>query len=102
LLDAEVMRVTLRPNAGDQQLETVQALMLCAHWMPFDISADRSRTRSRFSEDGAWQWLGLAIRWATSMALERNCHLSFRRPETVTPTDVRRFRTMLYLTESDY
>ena len=96
------MRVTLRPGLGDQKLETIQALMLCAHWMPFDISADSKRYTSRFSEGGAWQCLGLAIRWATSLALERSCYLSFQRPDTVTRMHAREFRTMLYLTESDH
>ncbi|KAL3495749.1 hypothetical protein BJX62DRAFT_222394 [Aspergillus germanicus] len=92
LLDAEIMRVTLRPNHDDQKLETVQALMLCAHWMPFDLT----------NEAGAWQCLGLAIRWATALALERSCHTSFLSPETVTREDVQRFRAMLYLVESDH
>lgn len=96
------MRVTLRPGPDDQKLETVQALMLCAHWMPFDISADRKRSRSRFSEEGAWQCLGLAIRWATSLALERSCHVAFKNRETLTRADVGCFRTMLYLAESDH
>ncbi|KAL3467845.1 hypothetical protein BJX64DRAFT_273822 [Aspergillus heterothallicus] len=102
LLDAEVMRVTLRPRHDDQKLETVQALMLCAHWMPLDPTNDHERYRSRFSEGGAWQCLGLAIRWATALALERSCHVNFLNPETVTREDVRRFRTMLYLVESDH
>ncbi|KAL5335167.1 hypothetical protein BJX70DRAFT_410728 [Aspergillus crustosus] len=102
LLDAEVMRVTLRPSHDDQKLETVQALLLCAHWMPFDIATGPERFRSRFSEGGAWQCLGLAIRWATSLALERSCHTSFLRPQMVSLEDVRRFRTMLYLVESDH
>lgn len=102
LLDAELMRVTLRPRPDDQKLETVQALLLCAHWMPFDVSDTGKRFRSRFSEMGAWQCLGLAIRWATSLALERSCYLSFQQPQTATRLDVRRFRTMLYLVESDH
>ncbi|KAL4874307.1 hypothetical protein BJY04DRAFT_226175 [Aspergillus karnatakaensis] len=102
LLDAEVMRVTLRPSHNDQKLETIQALMLCAHWMPFDPATGPERFRSRFSEGGAWQCLGLAIRWATSLALERSCHTSFLRPEMATRDDVRRYRTMLYLVESDH
>lgn len=102
LLDGEMMRVTLRPRQEDHKLETVQALMLYAHWMPIDVSADKKRYHSRFSEAGAWHCLGLAIRWATSLALDRNCHVSFQRPETVTRIDVRKFRTMLYLTESDH
>ncbi|CAI7649906.1 unnamed protein product [Penicillium manginii] len=102
LLDAELMRVTLRPRPDDQKLETVQALLLCAHWMPFDVYDTGRRYRSRFSEMGAWQCLGLAIRWATSLALERSCYLSFQQPQTATRLDVRRFRTMLYLVESDH
>lgn len=102
LLDAEIMRVILRPRQEDHKLETVQALILCAHWMPLDISADRERYRSRFSEAGAWHCLGLAIRWAISLELERTCCASFQRPESVTRADAQRFRTMLYLTESDH
>ncbi|KAJ5808997.1 hypothetical protein N7474_010266 [Penicillium riverlandense] len=102
LLDAEVMRVTLRPRNDDQRLETIQALMLCAHWMPFDISADSQHYQSRFSEAGAWQCLGLAIRWAGSLVLNHRCYKSFKHPETATRADARRFRTMLYLVESDH
>ncbi|CAI7599506.1 unnamed protein product [Penicillium pancosmium] len=75
LLDAELMRVTLRPRPDDQKLETVQALLLCAHWMPFDVSDTGKRYRSRFSEMGAWQCLGLA--------------LSARRPSYLNPTPLK-------------
>ncbi|RSH95502.1 hypothetical protein EHS25_000594 [Saitozyma podzolica] len=102
LLDMEVMRITLRPSPDDLKLETVQGLLLCAHWMPLDVSTDKKQYRFRFSEGGAWQCLGLAIRWATFLALERSCHLSFHRLESVTKDDARRYRTMLYLTESDH
>ncbi|KAL7419008.1 hypothetical protein Q5752_006693 [Cryptotrichosporon argae] len=104
LLDAEVMRVTLRPGPEDGKLETIQALLLCAHWMPFDAAlAHAGGYRSRFSEAGAWQCMGLAIRWATSLSLERTCHLAFRGPvDGVTRDDARRCRTMLYLVESDH
>lgn len=95
------MRVTLRPRQEDHKLETVQALILYAHWMPLDISAYGEHYRSRFSEAGAWNCLGLAIRWATSIELEKSCYESFRQPETATRLDARGFRTMLYLTESD-
>jgi hypothetical protein len=70
--------------------------------MPLDVSTDKKQYRFRFSEGGAWQCLGLAIRWATFLALERSCHLSFHRLESVTKDDARRYRTMLYLTESDH
>jgi hypothetical protein len=96
------MRVTLRPSHDDHKLETVQALLLCAHWMPFDLVDHREKFRSRFSEGGAWQCLGLAIRWASYLALDRTCHVNFRHPETITRQNVQEFRTMLYLVESDH
>ncbi|KAL7940884.1 hypothetical protein V8C42DRAFT_336380 [Trichoderma barbatum] len=102
LLDAEIMRVTLHPRQEDHRLETIQALLLCAHWMPLDKSADGERYQSRFSEAGAWHCLGLAIRWSSSLALEKTCHASFQNPETVTCLSARTFRTMLYLIESDH
>lgn len=96
------MRVTLRPQNDDQKLETIQALMLCAHWMPFDTSVDSKHYKSRFSEAGAWQCLGLAIRWAGSLVLSCSCYQTFKYPETATREDARRFRTMIYLVESDH
>jgi hypothetical protein len=102
LLDAELMRVTMRSRHDDQRIETVQALLLCAHWMPFDLVDHREKFRSRFSEGGAWQCLGLAIRWASYISLDRTCHVNFHNPETVTRHDARRFRTMIYLVESDH
>lgn len=96
------MRVTLRPRQEDHKLETCQALVLCAHWMPLDISADRNRYRSRFSEAGAWHCMGLAIRWAISLEMEKSCCRGFQTPETVTRRDANVLRTMLYLIESDH
>lgn len=96
------MRIILRPNTMDLKLETVQGLILCAHWMPFDLSLDKKRFRSRFSDSGVWQVLGLAIRWAGFLSLEKRCLQSIQSPGTATREDVRRFRTMLYLIESDH
>ncbi|KAL4779052.1 hypothetical protein BJX76DRAFT_362143 [Aspergillus varians] len=45
-----VMRVTLRSSHDDQKLKSIQALMLCAHWMPFQPATSPERFRSRFSE----------------------------------------------------
>jgi hypothetical protein len=77
--------------------------MIYSHWMPVDVSPDGSRYRSRFSESSAWQCLGLAVRWATLLGLDRLAHLPFLDPlSSPSPHDVRALRTMLYLTESDH
>jgi hypothetical protein len=95
------MRVTLRPRQKDHALQTVQALILYAHWMPLDVSASGEQYHSRFSEAGAWHCMGLAIRWAVSLDLEKSCCDSFQNPEATSRLDARRFRTLLYLYESD-
>jgi hypothetical protein len=69
--------------------------------MPLDISANGERYHSRFSEAGAWHCMGLAIRWAISLELEKSCCEGFQSFETITRLDARRFRTLLYLHESD-
>lgn len=95
-------RITLRPLARDMQLETVQGFILCAHWMPFDLSVNKERYRSRFWEGSAWQSLGLAIRWANFLVLEKTAVQGFQEAGTATKDDARRYRTILYLTESDH
>jgi hypothetical protein len=105
LLDGEMSRLTLRPRPADICLETVQAWMIYSHWMPIDISSTLTGPsyRSRFTESSVWQCLGLAIRWATLLGLDQTAHLAFmddhKRPSR---DEVRKYRTMLYLTESDH
>ncbi|KAJ5367216.1 hypothetical protein N7541_001157 [Penicillium brevicompactum] len=72
----------------DQKLETVQALLICTHWMPFDLANHKEKFRSRFSESAAWQCLGLAIRWAVYMGFDQTCHIKFHNLETVTQEDM--------------
>ncbi|ORY35312.1 hypothetical protein BCR39DRAFT_508725 [Naematelia encephala] len=102
LLDKEMARVALRPVCDDSRIETVQGLILCAHWMPLDFSGEKKQYSSRFWEGAAWQYLGVAIRWATFLSLERSCLLSMQHPEKATREEVGHFRTMLYLAESDH
>lgn len=89
LLDQEMARLVLRPRPADLCLETVQAWMVYSHWMPVDSA---NGYRSRFTESSNWQCLGLAIRWAIMLGLDRPSSWQ----------DMRTFRTMLYLTESDH
>ena len=101
LLDQEMARLTLRSRPADICLETVQAWMIYSHWMPIDTSP--TGYRSRFSESSIWQCLGLAIRWALLLGLDKTAHLPFvSQTEQPTAQDVYNFRAMLYLTESDY
>ncbi|WWD19405.1 hypothetical protein CI109_103865 [Kwoniella shandongensis] len=105
LLDQEMSRLTLRPRPADICLETVQAWMIYSHWMPIDTSSSINGTsyRSRFTESSVWQCLGLAIRWVTLLGLDKTAHLPFIEvSNTPSGQDVRNYRTMLYLTESDH
>lgn len=73
-----------------------------AHWMPVDVLGGEDAFRSRFSEASAWQCLGLAIRWAVQLGWDKTAHLPFLQGSTPTPYDIRVFRTMIYLVESDH
>ena len=104
-LDQEMTRLMLRPKPSDLCLETVQAWLVYAHWMPIDMTSNGPQ--SRFSEASAWQCLGLALRWATLLELDKHAPLAFdrmRNPSNFQPTaeDARAFRTMMYLIESDH
>ena len=92
-------RVTLRPHDGDASLPTLQGLLLYAHWMPLDIDAS-GRVRWRFSETGAWQALGLAIRWAQQLDPDRLAEIA-KEPQ-VDAQRIQEFRTFAYLAESDH
>lgn len=102
VLDAEMFRLAFRSRPADTTLETVQALMIYSHWMPVDH--DNSGYRSRFRESTIFQCLGQAIRWAVLLGLEQSAHLPFIGTSKDLPTaqQVRAFRTMLYLAESDH
>lgn len=94
-------RLMLTPRPRDNQLETIQAWMLYSHWMPIDVH--NGTDRSRFSESSVWQSLGVAIRWAKLLDLETTAATPFlRNGYSPTSPEIRTFRTMLYLTESDY
>lgn len=107
LLDAELSRVTLRPTQSDSCEDTILALLLYSHWMPHDPYPNPVHSldsTSRFSEPALWNSMGLAIRWAKLNRLDETAHLPFRTPEMAeraSARDVRRFRTALYLVESD-
>ena len=70
--------------------------------MPVELESD-GRCTYRFSELSAYQGLGLALRWAMQLGLDKATHLPFLNdPAVASPQDVRQYRTMLYLVESDH
>lgn len=105
MLDAEMSRLTLRPRPADISLESIQAWLIYSHWMPIDVNKSSTELgyRSRFSESSVWQCLGSAIRWSTLLGLDQTAYLPFL-DDSKTPTvmEIRNYRTMLYLTESDH
>lgn len=101
LVDQQLLRLITQPNANDDSLQTIQALLILVHWCPLDREA--GGCRSRFSESSWWNMMGLATRWAVHTGLERRALQPFLNPD-IQPTaeDVRAFRTWVYLVESDH
>ncbi|KAJ5585155.1 uncharacterized protein N7459_004955 [Penicillium hispanicum] len=102
LLDKAVSRLLLRPTPSDVTLDSIRVLLLYAQWMPcsrededeFESGQPSSRApSSRYNEISAWAVLGLAVRYATLMGLERSAIAPFREP-TKEPSehDVSRLR----------
>ncbi|KAJ5081018.1 hypothetical protein N7456_013728 [Penicillium angulare] len=102
LLDKAVSRLLLRPTPSDVTLDSIRVLLLYAQWMPsaqededdFDSGENWSRSpSSRYNEISAWAVLGLALRYATLLGLERSAIAPFRE-QTGDPSkyDVSRLR----------
>ena len=84
-------------------LETVQALLLYAQWMPLEVPATGSTSlpRSRFNDVSAWSMIGHAIRQALFIGLER-CVYAFNGAQEVTEEDMRRMRVWVNLLSTDH
>ncbi|KAJ5296224.1 uncharacterized protein N7443_007117 [Penicillium atrosanguineum] len=85
LLDKAVSSLLLRPTPSDVTLDSVRVLLLYAQWMPCsredgnDLGASQAHApRSRYNEISAWAILGLAVRYATLLGLDRSAIASFR------------------------
>ncbi|KAL1718068.1 hypothetical protein EV715DRAFT_253034 [Schizophyllum commune] len=102
-LDQCIMSLFLRPTSADMCLETVQALLLYAQWMPLEVPATGSTSlpRSRFNDVSAWSMIGHAIRQALFIGLER-CVYAFNGAQEVTEEDMRRMRVWVNLLSTDH
>ncbi|GAA5852077.1 hypothetical protein JCM8547_000151 [Rhodosporidiobolus lusitaniae] len=99
-IDQELFRITFRPNLRDSSLETVQALLILVHWPPLD-GPTTDTLESRYNDLYAWNLLGLTLRYAISAGVEDSVIALRQSGSNASETDVRRFRTWIYLLESD-
>ena len=85
LLDALISRLCLMPRLEDVNLQTIQVILLYAQWMPCgqqhgNPSSTHKRPRSRYNDISAYTILGLALRFAKIMELEKDASCPFQPP----------------------
>ncbi|KAJ7574410.1 hypothetical protein C8J56DRAFT_802909 [Mycena floridula] len=105
LLDQCIMSLLLRPSSSDMNLEAVQAILLYVQWMPLEPNPKggrNSQPRSRFNDISAWSTIGVAIRLATFIGLDRIIEAPFNSPTDITEEDVRRMRVWMNLLSVDH
>lgn len=106
LFDQCISRLLLRPLPPDINLDSVQALLLYAQWMPSDEKhrEDASRRpscpRSRYNDVSAWAVLGLAARYAKLLRINQD--LATIGQNDYYEDDFARFRTYYNLISCDF
>lgn len=110
------------------KVEAVQALLIYVQWMPIDVSPTNATTgpsspssphsfadfsslpsprfnvtsaRSRFSDTSAWSLVGLAIRLANFLGLDRSVDAPFTSPD-ISDDAMIRMRTWMNLLSIDH
>ena len=112
LLDKAVSRLLLRPTPSDVTLDSIRVLLIYAQWMPYsregedgDASGAESSDRlpkSRYNDISAWAVLGLAIRYAVFLGLDRAAIGPFQEPgKSISEDDVSRLRVFYNLLTCD-
>jgi hypothetical protein len=116
LFDKAVSRLLLRPTPSDVTLDSIRVLLLYAQWMPFSwgnedeppaSNATQSKTfntpKSRYNEISAWAVLGLALRYALFLGLDRAAIAPFQDPVgVVSKEDVSCLRVWYNLLTCDF
>ncbi|KAI4735798.1 hypothetical protein E4T50_13697 [Aureobasidium sp. EXF-12298] len=106
LFDQCISRLLLRPLPPDINLDSVQALLLYAQWMPFDEKNREdtyrmpSTPRSRYNDVSAWAVLGLAACYAKLLRI--NQQLVITGQNTYYEDDFARYRTYYNLISCDF
>ncbi|RSH79485.1 uncharacterized protein EHS24_001537 [Apiotrichum porosum] len=88
----------LRPTPADVCLDSIRVLLLYAQWMPF--RAEGTHLKSRYNDVSAWAVLGLAVRYAVFLGLERSV-LAPLQNEVLGDEDMSRFRVWINLVTCD-
>ncbi|KZF19673.1 hypothetical protein L228DRAFT_285614 [Xylona heveae TC161] len=114
LLDMAVSRLLLRPTPADVTLDSIRVLLLYAQWMPCsrddeDNGASKVpldahyQPKSRYNEISAWAVLGLAVRYALFLGLDRAAIAPFEGPiKSVSEEDICRLRVWYNLLTCDF
>jgi hypothetical protein len=106
LFDRCISRLLLRPLPSDINIDSVQALLLYAQWMPFDEKHREdapplpSTPKSRYNDVSAWAVLGLAARYAKLLRINQQLITSGQ--DNYYEDDFARFRTYYNLISCDF
>lgn len=113
MLDQAVSKLLLRPTPTDVSLDSVLVLLLYAQWMPCNWGNESNEStintgatgppNSRYNEVSAWAVLGLALRYALLLGLDRAAIAPFHGPiDSITENDVCRLRVWYNLLNCDF
>lgn len=101
MLDKAVAQLLLRPTSADVTLDSIRVLLLYAQWMPYNQDDERvvdlestslRPPRSRYNETSAWAILGLAMRYALLLGLDRSAIKPFQNTHEASEEDMSRLR----------
>ncbi|KAK7469970.1 hypothetical protein VKT23_001407 [Stygiomarasmius scandens] len=106
ILDQNLTRL-VQPSPADVTLETVQALLLYVQWMPLDVlesssspGSDLYKSRSHYTNSNLWSVLGLAIRQAIFIGLDKSVD-AFNPLSEAKDEDIKRLRVWINLLYMD-
>ena len=108
LLDALISRLCLMPSLEDVNLQTIQVILLYAQWMPCEQESGQpnsthKRPRSRYNDVSAYTILGLALRFAKVIDLEKGATSPFQQQnKSASIGDVDRLRVWNNLVTCHY
>ena len=108
LLDIAISRLLLNPSPADVTLDSIRALLLYAQWMPLSSQsphADKdasSPPQSRYNDISAWAVLGLAMRYASYLHLDRDAVAPFRDGRQIQSSDMSKLRVWHNLLTCDW
>ncbi|CZR61477.1 uncharacterized protein PAC_11373 [Phialocephala subalpina] len=102
LLDQSVSRLLLQPTLSDVNLDHIRALLLYIQWMPTE-QLTPGICQTRYNDISAWSVLGLAIRYAIFLGLDRTAIKPFLAESTefLTQEDFARLRVWINLLTCD-